>query len=66
MHLTGTRQTLDLLPENAFLLAAACPLHLRSLEEVMYGVHSAQSKEDPPPSKDSSPQIATVCSPAKC
>ena len=43
MHLTGTRQTLNLVQENAFLPAAARPLHLRSLEEFVYRVHSTQS-----------------------
>ena len=43
MHLTGTRQTLDLVQENAFLPAAARALNLWSLEEFVYGVHSARS-----------------------
>ena len=40
MHLTGTRQTLDLVQENAFLPAAARALNLWSLEEFVYGVMS--------------------------
>ena len=60
MHLTGTRQTLDLVQENAFLPAAARALNLWSLEEFVYGVHSARSKEDPLPSKDYSPRDCII------